>query len=334
MPRIPEIVHDHGIHLVGSILWLDPTRSRPMAIVSDAGRVSRAACRKVACTAETRDLVHAMWPRKHFQALVSPCEHPFQLGPLSVQFHHAGHMLGGALVSVDLQGARVLHAPTFEWTEERELDRVIPRKADVLLLGSALGDPNILLPSPVEMRESVREFLHEAQRRDEIPLIASDELAVMREVIQFMADEGHDVRVHPRLYQFLGACGRLGLPSTRGRRGVDSASTGPIAWPLDLLEKGTLPPVERIRTLTLSARAATPEGQVHLAGDVSLPWTRHPDHAALVAFAREVGPDEVIVLEGQDEALTQSLLDLGFQARSLRTGRQIPLWSSPGSPSQ
>ena len=286
MSRIPEIVHDHGVHLVGSILWLDPTQSRPMAIMSDAGRVSRARCRQVACTAETLDLTHALWPKKYFKPLISPCEHPFHLGPLTVRFHHAGHLLGGALVAIEVQGARVLHAPTFELNGDRDLEP------------------------------------------------ATDELGVVRELTRFLRSEEMPFRIHPRLHRFLGAYERLGLPSVRGLRGVPAETPGPIVWPLELLEAGQLPAIPHMRTLALTARAATQTGRQELAVDRAIPWTHQPTHGALVEFVRGVDPDQVIVLEGQDEALTQSLIDLGFRARSLRTGRQIPLWPSRGSASK
>lgn len=319
---------------MGSILWLDPTQSRPMAIMSDAGRVSRARCRQVACTAETLDLTHALWPKKYFKPLISPCEHPFHLGPLTVRFHHAGHLLGGALVAIEVQGARVLHAPTFELNGDRDLEPAIPRKADVLLLGSALGDPEIHIPDAATLQESVRDFLNDALIRGEVPLIATDELGVVRELTRFLRSEEMPFRIHPRLHRFLGAYERLGLPSVRGLRGVPAETPGPIVWPLELLEAGQLPAIPHMRTLALTARAATQTGRQELAVDRAIPWTHQPTHGALVEFVRGVDPDQVIVLEGQDEALTQSLIDLGFRARSLRTGRQIPLWPSRGSASK
>ena len=98
-----------GLHLTNSILWFDADRKRDLVFVSHAHGGSIGKNRRILATDKTIRIVTRKSGK--IDALTSPYKRGFTIGPLRLEMHPAGHVLGSAQLLVERNDRRLVFAP-------------------------------------------------------------------------------------------------------------------------------------------------------------------------------------------------------------------------------
>jgi putative mRNA 3-end processing factor len=325
MEELSEIVYDHGTHVLGTILWMDPTLGRDLAFLSHAGRISKTHYRKVICSGMTSEIVtRAGTGRKAFTPLTSPYGRPFSIGSLRITLYDAGFAPGSAQLFVESKKGNILYSGDIGLTDNQSV--VPPEKVDILIISAPLAHPNIEVPPIPQMQEATTAFVRSCLRDGFFPVIACPPLGTAQDVMKLLHDEGVSMEVHASIDATNQVLRNQGMDVPKAqlfdrRRKHESA----IIWPLHLLDSPVLAQLQKVRTLALTGTATVQALRRTIKADLALPWTRHPSFAQTLQFVRAVNPQAVYTVFGFEKELAAALQEAGFNARDLTAGKQLRL---------
>lgn len=128
------LVYDAGVHWLGSVLWMDPTRARPFSFVSRAG-LPGIRIRGGTLTTPTTAALSATKSRTTAPlAIACPFDRAFDLGPLQLLLRPSGFIPGAAMLRVDDGESVVLYTGDFSLNARGEAPAAEPSRADFLVI--------------------------------------------------------------------------------------------------------------------------------------------------------------------------------------------------------
>lgn len=233
------------------------------------------------------------------------------LGPVTVGFHPAGHVLGSAQVAVEAQGLKIVAAGDYKRAPDPTCAPFEPVPCDVFITEATFGLPVFRHPDPVA---EARRLLHSlAQFPDRTHLVGVYALGKAQRLIALLRAAGHGgpIYVHGalrRLCDYYAARGiALGeLPDAtlaKGRArdfagqvvlGPPSAFAGP--WVRRFAD-----PLVAFASGWMQVRARARQRGVEL----PLVISDHCDWPELTGTIAELDPREVWVTHGREEALVR-----------------------------
>src|SRR6185503_11962663 len=107
----PVLSFENGIHVLGTGLRLDPRRRQPRAVVSHAHADHVARHKRWVTTPATAALCARRWEARDLE--VHDFDVPWREGEATFTLLPAGHILGSAMVLVEIDGLRVLYTGDF-----------------------------------------------------------------------------------------------------------------------------------------------------------------------------------------------------------------------------
>ena len=327
----PEVELVGGaIHLSDSVLWFDAPRRQDLSFVSHAHGDHIARHRRVIATDPTARLMARRLGTLP-DVLTVPYYQTFDLGPLRLQLHPAGHILGSAQILVVRDGRRIVYTGDLclSPTLTAEPATVVP--CDVLVMESTFGHPRYRLPSRPEALELVAAFVRKTLERDEIPVLFAYALGKSQEVLRYLGGLGFPVRADEAICSLAQVYRDSGceLPPVHRFRGEVRPGELLIVPP----HRARSPAVRRLRrrrTAILTGWAVEPDAQLRYAADEAIPLSDHADFEQLVHYAEATGARQIYTVHGFCDVLAAELRARGHRARPLSAGEQLELFEGSG----
>lgn len=189
---------DDGLHLSGSILWLDSHLNGDLSFLSSANDPAKTRVPKVIATEETIKILETY--RKKPNALVCQYNRPFSIGRLKMELLPSGSVLGGASLFVENDKEKILYAPNLQ-TEKINLVRQMQlKKASTLILGAYHPDPGQAMPARKKEKERFLEVVQKYLENKVYPIIICRPIATAQEITKLLCDAGVPVSVQSTIY--------------------------------------------------------------------------------------------------------------------------------------
>ncbi len=325
--RFDEILRPvrEGLYCPAGDFFIDPVVPVPRALVThghaDHARPGHGA---VMATRRTLDIM-ALRYGQDFTGTRDPVEFgtPRRIGDATVSFHPAGHVLGSAQIAVEVGGRRIVASGDYKRTRDATAEPFEPVPCDVFITEATFGLPVFRHPPG---RHEIAKLLASLERFPErAHVVGAYALGKAQRVIRMIRDEGYDapIFIHGALTRLCGfyeeegiALGRL-EPATleRGasRNFAGAIVVGPPSAFADRWARRFPDPLACFASGWMQVRQRARQRGVELPLIIS----DHCDWDELTQTIREIGPEEVWVTHGREEALVRWCELEGIRARPL-----------------
>ena len=193
---------DDGLHLEGSILWLDSHLNGELSFLSSAAQILSSKVPQVIATEETIKILESN--KKKPNALICQYNRPFSIGKLKMELLPSGSVLGGASLHIETEKGRILYAPHLQTQRVPTVRQMQLKKAQTLILGAYHPDPNQPLPNRKREKDRLLNTVKAALLEKTYPIIICQPVAIAQEITKLLTDEGLPVMVHPSIYKING----------------------------------------------------------------------------------------------------------------------------------
>jgi putative mRNA 3-end processing factor len=307
-----------GVHLSGTVLWFDCERKNALSFLSHAHAEFAGKNRRILATEKTVKILSRGAGR--IDALTSPFRRPFTLGPLLLELHPAGHVLGSAQVLVERDGRRVVYTSDVLTRGSLTAERARAVPCDAIALPATYGLPMYRFPDRAEVAAGLVRFVERCLEDAATPVLIAEQIGLAQEVMRILGEAGHRMRVHGSIYDVAKVYVELGvnLPNVR-RFGGSPARDEVVIFPPILRKHAAIRKLKKYRTAIVSGRAVEPGFAFVQRVDEAFPLADAVDHAELHAFVDETGARDVYLTGGHVEAFGAEL-----RARGLRVFPLVP----------
>lgn len=320
-----EFEYSGGVHLADSVLWCDADRKRDLSFISSAHVDVMGKNRRILSTDETLKILTRGTGR--IDALTSPYRRSFTLGPLELEMHPSGRMLGAAQLLVVRNGRRILYTNDFLTQRLATAERAHPRPVDVVALPATFGQPNLVFPPREEVFEDIRGFIDRSFEEKATPVLVVPPLGPAQELMYLLGKRGYRIRAHRSIFDVGKIYIQLGVNLLNAKRLQGAPARDEVVLVPPILRHSA--PVRKIknpRTAWIGGRAVDP-GHVHRTRvDAAFPFGEAPDFHELVDFVEQCDPSEVYVTTGEAEALASRLAHRGRRVLPLVQPEQLALF--------
>ncbi|MCD6500170.1 MAG: hypothetical protein J7M25_17895 [Deltaproteobacteria bacterium] len=298
----------HGVHVEGSVLWLDGFPNQGLGFLSHAHIKPTRHAGKILTSHHTAILTNLQGPN----VLVSPFDRRFSVGQMDVELFPSGHVPGAASLLAQWDGQEVLYAGSVNPRGTiMAAEPCQTRTCDILILGSRYGHPRFSFPDPEEAAAQLLDLIHRTLDQGRIPILFfSEPLGKVQALAARLYAENVDVWVHRKIYEFSTKLGNLGWPTGHPRKFKPSSfHGGAILW---LTGSRTTQSVTSIRhpvTILISGAAADPAAFDWV--DHRIVLSDHADFDSLVGYVEQVHAKTVWLLPGRPHGLAATLKQQG-----------------------
>jgi putative mRNA 3-end processing factor len=312
-----------GLYCPLADVHVDPVRAVPRALIthghSDHARSGHGA---VLATEDTLAIM-AIRYGEGFAGSTQAAElgRPISLGPVTVTFHPAGHVLGSAQIAFEAQGLRIVVSGDYKRQRDPTCLAFEPVPCDVFITEATFGLPVFRHPDTRaevdKLVASVRLFPERAH------IVGAYALGKAQRVMALLREAGEDrpIHIHGALekltafYQSRGIDLGTIVKVQAGERGKLSGAIVicPPGQIQDLWSRRFPDPVTAFASGWMRVRARARQRGVELPLVVS----DHADWDDLCRTILETGASEVWVTHGQEDALVHWCVTRGIRARPL-----------------
>lgn len=246
---------------------------------------------------------------------------PVQIGPVTVTFYPAGHILGSAQVLLEHKGQRIVVSGDYKRYHDGTCPAFEPVKCDIFVTEATFGLPIFQHPTPEseiqKLLRSVKEFPERSH------LIATYPLGKSQRVIKLLRQAGHDAPIYLHgsmvnmcdFYQKNG----IDLGDLRKATGIakDELKGKIVIAPPSALKE---PWSRRMNdpVLAMASGWMTVKQRVRQRGiELPLVISDHADWNELQTTIRETGASEIWVTHGREDALVHWCHSQGLKAAPL-----------------
>lgn len=316
-------VFERGIHLTGTILWLDAFHPQDLCFVSHAHVSTTVAHHKVLATDATLRLFRRLEPNQQLRGLVCPFNRPFSLGQLSIELFPAGHILGSAQIRVTKDGRRLVYTGDFSFQRKLTCEAIELKECDELVIATHFAHPRYEFPAIDDGYQQLLGEVHSALADKRVPVVFTSTVGTAQEVAKRLAREGLQLRLHRSIYEKNKIYVQLGVPLEnckcfRGTPRPDEV----IIWPRNLRSSSAIKSLRRARTILLSGHAVLPGYARQQRVDVALPLTDSAGYRETLDYIQRVKPRKIYTVHGFAQHFAEELRKLGLDAEAL-TNEQI-----------
>jgi len=190
---------EDGIHLVGSILWLDSKHTGDLSFLSTATSTQGRLNSRIIATEETIKILEVQ--RQKTKALVCQYNHPFAIGRLKIELIPSGAGLGGASLWVESNKKHILYAPHIQPQKTEVTRQMQLRKADTLILGAKIPFPTEKVPQRKKEKERLLTALQDYVQKGLYPVLLCEPSMMAQELTKFLTDHDFPVAVHNHIFK-------------------------------------------------------------------------------------------------------------------------------------
>lgn len=316
---------NHGLRLIGTDLWLDSKRSRPLGFISHAHGDHTGRHRRVVATPTTWRLCrHRLSSRA--ESIPVDYHQDYDLDGLTIRLYPSGHMLGAAQIMIQ-NGERVVYtgdmklAPNFT-TAGAE---IVP--CDTLIIECTFGKPQYQFPPLEESARRVVEFVERAFEDAKVPVLLAYMMGKSQEALKLLGRHGYtaclsrDVLRVVRLYEDCGVTFGRYEPLGHG----DNLHGKVVIVPPHAARMRLMARIPNRRTAVLTGWALEPGAAARYGADEAIAWSDHADFTELCRYVRQARPSRVYTVHGPPD-FARYLCREGIRAEHLAPGVQLGLW--------
>jgi putative mRNA 3-end processing factor len=315
---------NRGIRVVGTELWLDATKARPLGFISHAHGDHTAKHQEVISTKETWSLCKKRLGENR-KATLLEYNRPYSADGLTIELLRSGHMLGAAQILIQ-NGRRIVYTGDFKlkpgWTTP---GAEVPR-CDILIMECTFGKSHYVFPDPESVENRLIEFVESAFDDQHIPVLLAYQMGKSQEVLKLLGDRGYTVCIPRQTMDIVKEYESCGIEF----KNYEPLSMGNLFGKVVLL-----PPylnrsrmVERIgrrRTAFLSGWAMDGEARSRFGVDAVIPMSDHADFSELMEYVERAKPEKIYTVHGEPD-FAETLRKRGYRAEHPSPGTQLPLW--------
>ena len=312
--------HPHGIYVRPADAWIDPSEPVPRALVTHGhADHARGGHGQVWATPDTLAIMEC----RYGPQTGNPIEYggTMRMGEVEVGFVPAGHVLGSAQIVLDHRGERVVVSGDYKRRADPTCAPFEPVACDIFVTEATFALPVFRHPDTGDEIDKLVERLH--ANPDRCVLVGAYALGKAQRVIAELRARGHEAPVYlhgalQRLCDLYVAQGvDLGeLRPVAGAAKKDMAGHVVMCPPGALNDRWSrrLPdPITAMASGWMRVRQRARQKNVEL----PLILSDHADWDELTDTLAEIGPKEVWVTHGREEALVHWCMTRQIKARAL-----------------
>lgn len=321
----PAFEYNGGVHLTDSILWCDADRRHDLCFVSHAHADCVGKNRRLLATDKTIKIMTRGTARA--EALTSPYRRSFTLGPLTLEMHPAGHILGSAQLLIVRNQRRLVYTSDVNTRATFTAERARPVPCDTLVIPATYGLPSYRFPAREEVYADIRAFVERCLEDRATPVLIANLVGTAQELMWLLGEAGLRLRVHRSIYDVAKVYRELGvnLPTSRRFAGTP-ARDEVVIFPPILRKHASIRKLRKFQTAMVSGHAVDEGFAFRHRVDRAFCLSDTVDHDELLAFIAETGASEVFLSSGHVEAVAETLRSRGLRAYPLVPPRQLSLF--------
>ena len=321
-----EFEYSGGVHLADSILWCDADRRHDLCFLSHAHLDLMGKNRKILATDKTVKILTRGTGK--IEALTSPYRRSFTLGPLELEMHPSGHVLGAAQLLVARDGRRIVYTSDVNPRKTATAEQGVPIECDVLAIPATYGAPMFRFPPREEVLHELTRFVDRCLEERATPVLIANSVGTSQELMSVLGKAGYRLRVHRSIYDVAKVYKELGLtlPNSRRFQGTP-ARDEVVIFPPILRRHASIRKLRKHKTALVTGRAVDPAFVHSQRVDAAFPLSDTADFKELFAFIEATGAREVYLVDGQIEPMSAHLRErLGIRVYSLVRPKQLSLF--------
>lgn len=313
--------HPHGIYVKPADIWVDPSRPSAKALVTHGhadhargGHDAVWATPETLAIMDTRYGPQAGHPVAYGETLSLP-------GGVDATFVPAGHVLGSAQIVLDFRGERIVVSGDYKRRADPTCAPFEPVKCDVFITEATFGLPVFRHPETGDEIDKLMAALRANPTR--CVLVGAYALGKAQRVIRELRDRGHDdpIYLHGAVQRLCDLYVELGVDLGELRPATDAPKAElmgkvVVAPPGALNDRWSrrLPdPITAMASGWMRVRQRAVQRNVEL----PLILSDHADWDELTETLIEIGPKEVWVTHGREDALVHWCMTRQIKARAL-----------------
>ncbi len=322
---VREFEYNGGIHLTDSILWCDADRRTDLSFISHAHNDFIGKNRRILATDKTVRIITRASGK--VEALTSPYRRSFTLGPLTMEMHPAGHVLGSAQLLITRNDKRLVYTSDINPRQTATAERAKPIPCDTLVIPATYGLPIYRFPPREEVHQQIRAFVERCLEDKATPVLIANQIGTSQELMRLLGEAGFRLRVHRSIYDVAKVYRELGvsLPGSRRFAGTP-ARDEVVIFPPILRKHASIRKLRKSQTALVSGNAADQGYVFRHRVDAAFVLSDTADYEDLITFIIETGASEVYLSSGFIDELSADLRARGVRVYSLVKPEQLSLF--------
>lgn len=315
---------NNGIRIVGTELWLDSTRARPLGFISHAHGDHTGKHQQIIATPATWALCRR---RLGTKPQITPLEFrkPYSVDGLTVELFPAGHMLGAAQVLIE-NGRQIVYTGDFKLRRSRTADPAEVPPCDILIMECTFGQPRYVFPPAEEVEARLVGFIEAAFEDRKIPILFAYSMGKSQEVLKVLGDRGYAVCLSQPTMDVVKIYEACGVIFKNHERFINDNLNGKVLLlPPYLARTRMVEKISNRRTAVLTGWAMDREAPARFGVDEAIPMSDHADFEELNEYVDQARPSKIYTVHGAPD-FAQHLRRRGFAAEHLAPGMQLGLW--------
>jgi putative mRNA 3-end processing factor len=258
---------------------------------------------------------------------MSPYKRSFTLGPLELQMHPAGHVLGSAQLLIVRDGRRIVYTSDVNVRHTATVERASPVHCDVLAIPATYGIPIFKFPPREEVLTRIKKFVDDCLEERATPVLIANPIGTAQELMHWLGKANHRMRVHRSIYDVGKIYKELGVTIVNTRRFQGTPARDEVViFPPILRNHASIRKLKKYKTAIVTGRAMDEEWVYRHRVDAAFPLSDTADHDELVSFIKETGAAEVYLFGGYVEELSAELRIAGLKVYSVVPPQQLTLF--------
>jgi Cft2 family RNA processing exonuclease len=315
---------NRGIRIIGTELWLDSTKARPLGFISHAHGDHTAKHQEIIATAETWSLCRRRLGENRKTTLLE-YNRPYSVDGVDIELFRSGHMLGAAQILIH-NGQRIVYTGDFKLSDGKTTRGADVPECDVLIMETTFGHSRYVFPPADEVEDRLVRFVESSLDDGRVPVLFAYQMGKSQEALKLLGDRGYTVCLPRQTMEVVKTYEALGI----GFNHYEPLSLGNLFGKVVLLppylnRSRLIHKIPRRRTAFLSGWAMDPEARSRFGADEVIPMSDHADFSELLEYVERSNPERIYTVHGSPE-FAGTLNKRGYRAEHLAPGTQLPLW--------
>jgi len=315
---------NRGIRIIGTELWLDSTKARPLGFISHAHGDHTAKHQQIIATPATWSLCHHRLGSKP-KAIPLELRKPYPVEDFTIELLPAGHILGSAQIVIE-NGQRIVYTGDLRLKASLTAEAAEVRPCDVLIMECTYGKPRYVFPPMEEVVQRLVQFIETAFEERKVPVLFAYAMGKSEEVLKLLGDRGYTVCLPKQTMDVVKMYEACGVRFKNYERFTNDNLFGKVLLLPPYLARTRM--VERIsnrRTAVLTGWAMDRETPDRFGVDEAIPMSDHADFHELIEYVEKARPSKIYTIHGAPD-FARHLRARGYRAEHLAPGTQLALW--------
>jgi Cft2 family RNA processing exonuclease len=261
------------------------------------------------------------------EVTILPYGEPREVRGVEFTLWPSGHMLGGAQVTVAINGQRVLYSGDFKLKPNLAADPIVVPRAELLIMETTFGHHRYAFPPEDEVIARMAAWCETCLQDGVTPVLLGYSVGKGQEILAALAGHAFHFLLQDSIYQATQLAESLGTVFPPYERWVPGTGSGCVVicpphlrrWAVDHLPGGS-------RTAIVSGWAFDPSTRYRYGADAAFCLSDHADYQDLLHYVEQVHPERVYTVHGYATDFAAELRRRGCDAHALDEPDQLALF--------